>query len=484
MTRDVLPWTRRRKKVSKKDSRDPPGAAVPGAPTNLTLADPPGPKGIEAAVRCLSRQRDPLRELGEMALKYGDIVHMQLGRRHDYLVNHPDHIKAILCAPQCEMARSSPPALKRLLGTGLLTSQGNYHRRHKRMLAPAFHRELVRQWGSTIITQSVRLRNRWHDCQEVEVESEMLRLTLGIVLKALISAELQEETDEIARAANTLIQMMHCRTLPVVDDLLDKVALGRIRRFNDARDRFDAVVYRVIHGRRATSSPEIDLLSALLMVHDEATGSADLTDQEIRDEVVTMLLAGHETTAHALTWTWYLLSQHPEVEQKLQSELDAVLQGRSPTIDDLDSLTYSRMVFSEVMRLYPPVWIVARRNPSAWSLGKYTCPPGSFIFASQYLIQRDSRFFPEPDRFDPWRWAPETVAQRPKYCYFPFGGGPRQCIGEGFAWVIGLLVLATIAQRFRFTLAPGQQIGLEPLITLRPKYGMRMIVKQHSSQTQ
>jgi cytochrome P450 len=419
-----------------------------------------------------------------MALKYGDVVHMQLGRRHDYLVNHPDYIKAMLCAPQCEMARSSPPALKRLLGTGLLTSQGDYHRRHKRLLAPAFHRELVRQWGSTIITQSVRLRNRWHDCQEVEVESEMLRLTLGIVLKALISAELEEETEEIAAAANTLIQMMHCRTLPVVDDLLDKVALGRIRRFNDARDRFDAIVYRVIHGRRATSSPEVDLLSALLTVRDEATGSAGLTDQEIRDEVVTMLLAGHETTAHALTWTWYLLSQHPEVEQKLQGELEAVLQGRSPTIEDLDSLTYSRMLFSEVMRLYPPVWIVARRNPSAWLLGKYTCPPGSFIFASQYLIQRDLRFFPDPDRFDPWRWAPETVAQRPKYSYFPFGGGPRQCIGEGFAWVIGLLVLATIAQRFRFTLAPGQQIGLEPLITLRPKYGMRMIVKQNSNQRQ
>jgi cytochrome P450 len=197
-----------------------------------------------------------------------------------------------------------------------------------------------------------------------------------------------------------------------------------------------------------------------------------------------MLMAGHETTAHALTWTWYLLSQHPHAEQKLHAELDTVLQGRMPRIDDLEALPYNRMVFSEAMRLYPPVWIVARRNPNAWSLGKFTFPPGSFIFISQYLMQRDARFFPDPDRFDPERWTPEAAAQRPRYSYFPFGGGPRQCIGEGFAWAVGLLVLASLSQRWRLSLAPGQRIDLEPLITLRPKYGMRMIVEQHSNRTQ
>ena len=484
MTRDALPWTRRLNKVSKKDSRDPGSAAVTGAPTNLTLANPPGPKGIEAVFRCLSRQRDPLRELGEMALKYGDIVHMQLGRRHDYLVNHPDYIKAILCAPQCEMARSTPPGLKRLVGGGLLTGQGEYHRRRKRMLAPAFHRELIRQWSSTVVAHCVPLRDRWCEGEEVEVEYEMVRLSLGIVLQALLSVDLEEQTDEIARAMNTLIQMMHCRTLPVIDDLLDKVALGRIRRFNENRDRFDAIIYRMIDERRDTRSQAKDLLSALLEVRDEENGSVGLTDQEIRDEIVTMLVAGHETTAHALTWTWYLLSQHPEVEQKLHGELDAKLRGRLPVVDDLESLSYTRMVFTEAIRLYPPIWIVARRNPNSWSLGDYIFPPGSFIFISQYLMQRDPRFFPDPERFDPMRWTPEAVAQRPKYTYFPFGGGPRQCIGEGFGWIVGLLVLAIIGQRWRLGLAPGQRIGLEPLITLRPKYGMRMIVKQHSNQTQ
>lgn len=418
-----------------------------------------------------------------MARKYGDIVHMQLGRRHDYLINDLDHIRAILCAPQSEMARSTPPGLKRLVGTGLLTSQGDYHRRHKRMLAPAFHKELVRQSGSTIVAQCVQLRDCWCEGQELDVEYEMLRLTLRIVLKALLSVNLEERTDEITRAANTLIEMIHCRTLPVIDDLLDKVALGRIRRFNDARDQFDAIVYRMIRERRETSSPAKDLLSALLQVRDEETGSGALTDAEIRDEVVTMLIAGHETTAHALTWTWYLLSQHPEAEDKLFAELDAVLQGRLPAAYDLESLPYNRMVFSEALRLYPPVWIVARRNQKTWSYGNSAFPPGSFIFISPYLVQRDPRFFPDPERFDPGRWTAEAVAQRLKYSYFPFGGGPRQCIGEGFAWMIGLLVLAAVGQQWRFVLAPGQRIGLEPLITLRPKYGMRMIAKKRTQPT-
>jgi cytochrome P450 len=193
-----------------------------------------------------------------------------------------------------------------------------------------------------------------------------------------------------------------------------------------------------------------------------------------------MLIAGHETTAHALTWTWYLLSQHPEAEEKMHGELDAVLRAQLPAVNDLDLLPYNRMVLSEAIRLYPPVWIVARRNPTVWSVGNYRFPPGSFIFISQYLMQHDPRFFPDPECFDPDRWTPEAAAQRPKYSYFPFGGGPRQCIGEGFAWIVGLLVIATVGQRWRFTLAPNQRIALEPLITLRPKYGMRMIAKQRA----
>jgi cytochrome P450 len=376
------------------------------------------------------------------------------------------------------MARSTPPGLKRLLGSGLLTSQGDYHRHHRRILAPTFHKELVRQWSTTIIRYCVRLRDSWCDGREIDIEHEMQRLTLAIVLQGLLSVDLEERTNEIARAANTLIEMIHCRTLPIIDDLLDKIALGRIRQFNNAWAQFDAMVYRMIRERRVAPSPAQDLLSNLLQVRDEETGSNALTDEEIRDEIVTMLVAGYETTAHALTWTWYLLSQHPESEQKLCAELDVMLQGRLPAVDDLESLPYHRMVLSEALRLYPPVWIVARRNPNAWSLENDTFPAGSFIFVSQYLMQRDPRFFSDPERFDPERWTPEVAAQRPKYSYFPFGGGPRQCIGEGLARLISLLVTATIGQRWRLALAPHQKIELEPLITLRPKYGIRMIIKR------
>jgi cytochrome P450 len=469
-------WTRRFTNLFNK--QDSPGAGRSVVPFDSGATHPPGPKGIAALACCVSRQRDPLGELGKLARRYGDIVHMQLGRRHDYLVNHPDHIKAILCAPQSEMARSTPPGLKRLLGGGLLTSQGDYHRRHKRMLAPTFHKELVRQWSSTIIRYCVRLRDSWHDGQEIDIEYEMQRLTLAIVLQGLLSVDLEEQTDEIARAANTLIEMIHCRTLPIIDDLLDKISLGRIRQFNNARAQFDAMVYGMIRERGRAPSPAPDLLSNLLQVRDEETGSSALTDEEIRDEVMTMLVAGHETSAHALTWTWYLLSQHPESGRKLLAELDVKLQGRLPAVEDLESMPYHRMVLSEAMRLYPPVWIVARRNPNPWSLGNYIFPSGSFIFVSQYLIQRDPRFFSDPERFDPDRWTPQTAAQRPKYSYFPFGGGPRQCIGEGLAWLIGLLVIATIGQRWQFALAPRQKIELEPLITLRPKYGIRMMIKR------
>ena len=472
-------WTRRFTNFFNKE--DSPGAVSSAVPFDSGATHPPGPKGIAALACCVSRQRDPLGELGKLARRYGDIVHMQLGRRHDYLVNHPDHIKAILCAPQSEMARSTPPGLKRLLGSGLLTSQGDYHRRHKRMLAPTFHKELVRQWSSTIIRYCVRLRDSWHDGQEIDIEYEMQRLTLAIVLQGLLSVDLEEQTDEIARAANTLIEMIHCRTLPIIDDLLDKISLGRIRQFNNARAQFDAMVYAMIRERSVAPSPASDLLSALLQVRDEETGSSALTDEEIRDEVVTMLVAGHETSAHALTWTLYLLSQHSESERKLLAELDVKLQGRLPGVEDLESMPYHRMVLSEAIRLYPPVWIVARRNPNPWSLGNYIFPSGSFIFVSQYLMQRDPRFFSDPERFDPDRWTPQTAAQRPKYSYFPFGGGPRQCIGEGLAWLIGLLVIATIGQRWQFALAPRQKIELEPLITLRPKYGIRMIIKRRST---
>jgi cytochrome P450 len=247
-----------------------------------------------------------------------------------------------------------------MLESGLLTSQGDYHRRHKRMLAPTLHKEMVRQWGSVISAYCERVWSSWCHGKEVNIEREMLRLTLGIALKTLVSVELEHGADEMARAANTLIEMTDFRTLPLIDDLLDKIAMGRIRRFKEAKHQLDAIVYRMIRERRTGGTPINDLLCVLLRVRDE--DSTALTDEEVRDETLSMLIAGHETTAHALTWTWYLLSQHPKVEQKLHAELDAVIPGKLPRTDDLESLPYTRMVFSEAMRLYPPLWIVICRR--------------------------------------------------------------------------------------------------------------------------
>src|SRR5581483_5627846 len=244
-------------------------------------------------------------------------------------------------------------------------------------------------------------------------------------------------------------------------------------RFRKAKARLDATIYRMIEARRVGSKDEGDLLSMLLLAQDEE-GSGSMTDQQLRDAAMTIFLAGHETTANALTWSWLLLSQHPDVEAKLHAEVDEVLGGKLPTVEDLPKLVYTEKVLAESMRLYPPAWMVGYRAINDYAVGDYFLPAGSVILMSQYLMHHDPRYFPDPFRFDPERWTPEAKAARPKFSYFPFGGGPRVCIGEPFAWMEGILLIATFAQRWRLTLAPGYPVVLQPLITLRPKYGIRM----------
>ena len=473
-------WTRLRFKASKASSVET--ACTKPAETSAKAGSlyPPGPTTLSVVAACFARQRDPLHFLRQVAGKYGDIVHMQTGRRHDYLLNHPDYIKTVLGAPESQMARSAPPYLKRLLGRGLLTSQGEYHRRNKRMLSPAFQKQQhVREWGAVVTDQTAGMLGGWRDSAQIDIEREMIQLTLGITIQALLGTTARAR--QVTEVWTKVIQLIHCRTLPFIGDLVDKLSIGRIRRFNRARRQLDLFAYALINEARAASIPGKGLLSILLRASDENDSCARLTNQEVRDEILTMLSAGFETTAHALTWTWYILSQHPHEEQKFHTELDTVLRGRLPDVADLESLPYTRMILSESMRLYPPVWLIARRNPNTFTVAGYSMPPGSHIFMSQYLMHRDPRFFADPERFDPGRWTPEAVAKRPKYSYFPFGGGPRQCIGEGLAWIIGVLALAVIGQRWQLTLSPGHKVELEPLISLRPKYGMRMLPKQRIS---
>ncbi|HEX8096496.1 MAG TPA: cytochrome P450, partial [Pyrinomonadaceae bacterium] len=248
-------------------------------------------------------------------------------------------------------------------------------------------------------------------------------------------------------------------------------------KFERAKSKLDAIIYRLIEERRRSGTDRGDLLSMLLLAHDTEGDGGGMTDRQLRDEAITIFLTGHETTAAALTWTFYLLSQHADAETRLHAEVDEVLGGRLPTVADLPRLTYTEMVLSESMRLYPPAWGVQRMALNDCEIGGYRVPKGAQVLMSQYVIQRDARYFPDPLRFDPERWTPQAREARPQFSYFPFGAGPRRCIGEGFAWMEGLLLLATLAQEWRMRLAPRHVVALQPVMSLRPKYGMRMTLK-------
>jgi cytochrome P450 len=323
---------------------------------------------------------------------------------------------------------------------------------------------------------TVRMRDRWQNETTLDIDREMMRLTLSIAGKTLFDADVESEATEIGAALTTMMQGWP-RLMSPLYQLLGKLPLPSNRLLREARERLDTTVLRMIAERRASGDDRGDLLSMLLMAQDEEDGSG-MSDKQVRDEAMTLFIAGHETTANALTWTWYLLSQHPEVEAKLHEELDVVLGDRLPGAEDTPRLSYTRQVFTESIRLYPPAWMIGRRALNDYDIAPYRIPANSMIFMSPYVTQHDARYFPNPEVFDPERWTPEAQAARSKFSYFPFGGGPRQCIGEAFAWMEGVLVIATIAQRWKLRLVPGHPVAMQPLVTLRPKHGMRMVVER------
>jgi cytochrome P450 len=304
----------------------------------------------------------------------------------------------------------------------------------------------------------------------------MARLTLAIAGKTLFGVDIAAEATEIGAAITTLLQFSTRFNLPFAE-LFMKLPLPSNVRMRRAQQYLDTTIYGIIQERRRHGNDTGDVLS-LLLGAPEAQHAAGMTEKQVHDEALTLLLAGHETTAVALTWTWYLLSQHPEVEAKLHAELATVLGGRLPTEADLPHLSYTRMVFTEAMRLYPPAWMMTRRTLVAYELGGYTLPVGTFIMLSPYVTHRQARLFPDPEVFAPERWAAPAETSHPKLAYFPFGGGPRQCIGESFAWMEALLLLATLAQQWQLRLVPGHRVVPQPLVTLRPKGGMPMTLGQ------
>jgi len=442
------------------------------------ISRPPGPKNPPIIGNLYAFRSDPLGFLTKAAREYGDLVYFRVARQHMYLVNHPDYVREVLVTNQGNFVKSR--ALQRakvLLGEGLLTSEGQHHLRQRRLVQPAFHRERLAGYAAAMSERAVRWRERWQNGSTLDISTEMPHLTLSVVAKTLFSADVESEASEIGAAMTTVLEMFRLLLMPF-SEYMEKLPLPHVRRFDKARARLDATIYGLIRDRRKSGQDAGDLLSMLLFAQDEEKDGAKMTNQQVRDEALTLFLAGHETTANALSWSWYLLSQNPEAERRLHEELDAVLGGRAPELADVPNLRYTEMILTEALRLYPPAWAIGRMAKGPFSLGGAEVPAKSICILSPFLIHRDARWFPDPEKFDPDRWAPETQDSRPKFAYFPFGGGARVCIGERFAWMEGVIVMAAIAQKWKLRLAPGQHVEPLPLITLRVKNGLRMIAER------
>jgi len=439
--------------------------------------DAPGPPRRYPLQNWLALQRNPLRFLEGVA-RHGDVARFRLGPVFVYLVNDPDLIRSVLVtrADAYHKGRALERA-RRLLGQGLLTSEGALHLRQRRLMQPAFHRERIAGYGETMVRYAGRAAERWKAGETIDVHKEMVALTLAIVGTTLFDADVEEEADEIGKALTEALELFQRLLMVPYGEFLEKLPIPSTLRFRSARRRLDATIARLIAERRRNPRDRKDLLTLLLLAQDTEGDGGGMTDTQLRDEAMTIFLAGHETTANAMAWTWHLLSQNPEAEGRLHGELDRVLEGRAPGVADLPRLRYTEMVLSESMRLFPPAWILGRRAIVDHELGGYRIPAGSIVLLSQWITHRDARYFPDPLRFDPQRFTAEAQAARPKFSYFPFGGGPRVCIGEGFAWMEGVLVLATIARRRRFLPVDGIPVTPAAMITLRPKSGLPMRIE-------
>jgi cytochrome P450 len=409
---------------------------------------------------------------------YGDVSRFRFGLYDEYLLVHPEHIERVLVGEHQSFTKGRALAeAKRILGEGLLTSEGQLHRRQRRLMQPLFVHDRIRAYGAEMVEAGERAAARWPGGSLFDAQAEMSRLTLGIVGRTLFDADIDAEAAEIGHALTESIEMLNRFMLPF-SGLLDRLPTATARRLRRARARLDETIYALIAERRRNGGDHDDLLSLLLHAGDEEDRSARMSDEQVRDEAMTIFLAGHETTAVALTWTLYLLAQNLEVETRLHEELRRQLDGRSPTVADLPRLPYTEQVLAESMRLYPPAWVIGRRARVDVDLDGYRIPAGAIVILSPFVTQRDARWYPEPLRFDPDRFTPDARAHRARYAYFPFGGGPRVCIGESFARMEARLLLATLAQRLRFRLAPNQQVALQPRVTLRPRGGLAMTVNR------
>lgn len=434
----------------------------------------PGPRGDFLAGNLRAFRRDVLGLMLESSRQYGDVVRFRIGPFVVHLLNHPDHVEHVLQsrARNYDKATRSSAKIRLISGESLLTSNGEVWQRQRRLMQPSFHRQRIASLASQMTTLTARMLQRWQTHlgigRPLDLASEMMQLTYTIVGKTLLGANVGGDLSGVEYAMETILSHVF-QSWGEVIDLPAFIPTPRNLRFRRAMQMLDQVVYRIIAEHRSANSANSDLLSTLLAVRDEQTGEG-LSDLELRDEVITFLLAGHETTANALSWTFYLLSQNPEVERELRAELAAELGGAAPTSENLPRLKFTTMVIQEAMRLYPPIWAMERRAIGDDTIGGFHIPAGSSIVISPYVMHRHENFWPDPERFDPMRFS-----NRPR-AYLPFGSGQRFCIGADFAMMEARLIVPMVVQACHLELVPGHSVAPLPGITLRPKNGLPMTV--------
>ncbi len=449
----------------------------PSSP-NTTL--PPGPRPLPFVGNLLAFRRDQLGFLQQLERTYGKMATIYLGTTPVVMLFRPEHVRYVLTEnPRNFTSREMAEGLRQLIGDGLLTIDGETHRQQRRLVQPAFHRKRVEGYAATMTQYTKEMLADWRGGDRLDVARAMQELTLRIVAKCLFNVDLADQVNELGGAFSEMIGNPIGLLEGFLNIRVDSPLTAYGRRMA-ARRYVDEFIYALIAERRADDGQDKgDVLSMLLAAqeNDEDEDHLDtLSDTQVRDHIMTFVAAGHETTANALTWTFYLLSEHAEVRDKLLDELQSVLAGRTPTLDDLPSLPYLEWVLNESMRLYPPAWVQGRRSIEAFELDGVHFPAETMVLLSQWVIHRLPDIWGDPEAFRPERWDPASEAKTPPWSYFPFGGGPRICIGMPFAQLEAKLLLATILQRFTPRVVPGYHLELNPLITLRPKYGMPVVL--------
>jgi cytochrome P450 len=440
---------------------------------------PPGPRGLPLLGMALQVLRDPLGTLQRLAREYGDIVRIPIGSGDRILLNHPDYIEQVNVIQQSKFHKSTltKNVTGRLLGEGLLISEGDFWRRQRRLAQPAFHRSRINEYAATMVESAETQIRKWRDGEERDIAQEMTALTLETAVRTLFGTTLPGEARQVGRSLDFLVRYsLRKARYPI--KVPENWPTPANRRAEREIQFLDSLVYRIIDERKRLGNTDErkDLLSLLMSAMDE--DGSQMTPKQLRDETMTLFLAGHETTALTLSWAWYLLSLNPAAEVRLHEELRDVLGGRAPAIADLGRLPYLLAVVNEVLRLYPPAYILARTSIAPCTIGGYDFPAGSTMIMAQWVMHRDARFFDDAEAFRPERWLDGLEDRLPAGAYFPFGDGPRRCIGQNFALMEAVLVIATIAQKFQLHLVSGQKIVPEPLVTLRPRNGIRMRIDE------